>query len=189
MHYCWHAGRYIGLVPSRNLDQFKTSALIFLVRPYSKPDTSQDAMLAAREKLEQLLIAPQTGTSWRDALNYFHSGEHLEGVVNISPAWFQLCHDVRALIFRLYSSVPYSKSGGVATIPAAFCKHQIVCRIGLARCHLRIQWNFERNPGGNTPKALWCRPEDYQAPKKYPWDFPGRPWPMGVRFQRPCPYI
>lgn len=110
-------------------------------------------MLAARDRLERLLIAPQTGTSWRDALNYFHSGQHLEGVVNISPAWFQQCHDVSALVSKLYS-LPYSKSGGVPTIPAAFCKYQVVCRIGLARCHLRIQWNFERNTGGNPPEAL-----------------------------------
>jgi hypothetical protein len=95
-------------------------------------------MLAAQEKLEQLLKAPQTGTSWHDALNYFHSGEHLEGVVNISPAWFQQCYDMRALVYRLYSWVPYSKSGGVATIPVAFYKHQVVYYIRLARCHLRI---------------------------------------------------
>ena len=49
------------------------------------------------------MIAPQNGTSWRDALNYFHSGEHLEGVLNISPGWFQKCHDVSGLMSRLYS--------------------------------------------------------------------------------------
>lgn len=111
-------------------------------------------MLEARESAERALIAPQNGTSWRDALNYFHSGERLEGVLNISPAWFQKCHDVSSLMSRLYSLMPYSKSGEVATIPPAFCKHQAAGRIGLARCHLRIQRSFERNPVGNPPKAL-----------------------------------
>src|SRR5712691_1867902 len=106
-------------------------------------------MLTAREKLRPLLKVPQSGRSWRDSLNYFHSGEGPQGSVNLSPTWFQQGHDMSDSVSRLCSLAAYSKSGNVARLPAGLCKPQVACCIGLARCHLRIQWIFERNPGGN----------------------------------------
>ena len=54
-------------------------------------------MLAAREKLRPLLKTAQSGNSWRDDLNLYHTGEGPQGLVNLSPAWFQQGHDVSPL--------------------------------------------------------------------------------------------
>jgi hypothetical protein len=54
-------------------------------------------MLAAREKLCPLLklMKSGSGSTWRDDLNNFHSeGAGPQGVVNLSPGWFQKGHDV-----------------------------------------------------------------------------------------------
>jgi hypothetical protein len=119
-----------------------------------KPDTSQNAMLAAREKLLPLLKKSQSGSSWRDEVNNFHPGEGPHGSVNLSPAWFQQGHDVSASAHRICFSAAHSELGNGATAPAGFCELPLTGCIGLARCHLRIQCNFERNPGGNSPNAL-----------------------------------
>jgi hypothetical protein len=62
-------------------------------------------MLAAREKLCPLLRLVQSGSTWRDDMNIFHSeGEGPEGLVNLSPGWFQKGHDVSER-FSAYNSV------------------------------------------------------------------------------------
>jgi hypothetical protein len=54
-------------------------------------------MLVAREKLCPLLEnSLQGGSTWRDDLENFHSGEGPQGSVNLSPAWFPQGHDVSA---------------------------------------------------------------------------------------------
>jgi hypothetical protein len=60
-----------------------------------KYDTSQNAMLAAREKLRPLL-QEERGKTWRDDAKYFQTGEKSHGSVNLSPAWFAQGHDVSA---------------------------------------------------------------------------------------------
>jgi hypothetical protein len=61
-----------------------------------KPDDIQNAMLEAREKLRPLLkMLPRRG-SWRVNETNFQPGD-LQGVVTLSPAWFQQGHDVSAL--------------------------------------------------------------------------------------------
>lgn len=69
------------------------------VRPFNRsrrPDTIQDAMLAAREKLRPLIKTSSSNSSWRNNEKNFHSGEDIQGSVNLSPAWFQQAHDVSA---------------------------------------------------------------------------------------------
>ena len=118
-------------------------------------NASQNAMLAARERLRPLLEkSMKSGNNWRDDLRYFHEGEGPQGSVNLSPAWFQQGHDVSASERRIYFSAAYSELGDGATIPTGLCKLQFACCIGLAICHLRIQCDFERNPCNNSPQAL-----------------------------------
>jgi len=60
-----------------------------------KYDVFQREMMAATEKLHPLLKNCQTSTSWRVDPEIFPSGlEGLQGVINISPAWFQQAHEV-----------------------------------------------------------------------------------------------
>ena len=132
-----------------------------------KPDTFQNAMLAAKEKLHPLLNISPAGSNWRDDPK-FYSSEGSQGSVNLSPAWFPQGHDVSSLTRRIYFSEAQFEPGNGARIPAGFCKLQFACCIGLARCRLRIQCDFECNPGGNSPQALRCRLADHQAPEKYP---------------------
>ncbi|KAI9432244.1 hypothetical protein BJY52DRAFT_1104326, partial [Lactarius psammicola] len=57
-------------------------------------DSRQREMMAATEKLHPLLKNCQTSTSWRVDPEIFPSGlEGLQGVINISPAWFQQAHE------------------------------------------------------------------------------------------------
>jgi hypothetical protein len=120
-----------------------------------KPDTLQDAMLGAREKLRPLLGKSQHGSCWRDDLEHFHlGGEGPWGSVNLSPGWFQQGHDVSASAHSIHFSAAHSESGNGATIPAGFCELQRSCCIGLARCYLRVQCSFERNPGSDSSKSL-----------------------------------
>ena len=118
-------------------------------------DTSQNAMLAAQEKLGLLLRAPQGSTNWHDDEKYFHSGgEGPLGLVTLSPAWFSQGHDVSASSGRFIFTAAHPEPANVAGIPKAFCKFHQTCCIGLARCYFRIQCNSECNPGGNEPSAV-----------------------------------
>ena len=46
-----------------------------------------------------------SGSAWRDDVNHFHSeGEGPQGLVNLSPGWFQKGHDVSERI-STYNSV------------------------------------------------------------------------------------
>jgi hypothetical protein len=108
-------------------------------------------MLAAREKLRPLLDMSQGGSSWRDDPKYFHSGDGPKGSVNFSPAWFQQGHDVGALVYTVHFSAANSESGNGATIPTGVCELPLARCIGVARCHLRIECNNKRHPGGNSP--------------------------------------
>jgi len=185
MHYYWHAGYYIDLVPSRNLEKFKTGGLTPLSDHIQKSDASQSAMLDAWKKLSPLLNLPKTGSSWHEDTIYFQ-GEGPKGSVNLSPAWFQQGHDVSTSIHKPYSLAAHPKSGNIATIPKGFCKLQKGCCIGLARCHLRVQCNFQSNPGSNPPQTLRRRLGDYQAPGGS-WDMPlGYSDLMGVHLQQCC---
>ena len=108
-----------------------------------KPDGSQNEMLAARETLGQLLKIPPSSSSgsWRGNIKYFQPGEDSIGLVTLSPAWFQLGHDVSTSsdkIYSLRSSFRDPELGNSATIPAGFCELQHSRGIELARCHLRI---------------------------------------------------
>jgi hypothetical protein len=108
-------------------------------------------MLAAKEKLHPLLKIPPSGSCWRDDPKYFQSGgEDPKGSVNFSPAWFQQGHDVSASVHTIYLSAAYSELGDGATIPTGVCKLPLACCLGLARCHLRVECNFERYPGGGS---------------------------------------
>src|SRR5258707_14242809 len=112
-------------------------------------------MLAARERLRPSLKTAEGGSSWRDDLGIYHSGaEGLRGSVNLSPAWFQLGHDVSVSMRKMFFLAAYSKSGKDARLPTCLGKLQFGCRIGMARCHLRIKCDFERNPGCNPPQSL-----------------------------------
>jgi len=52
-------------------------------------------MLAAQEKLCLLLKISKNGSSWHDDEKNFRSEEDApQGLVNLSPAWFQQGHDV-----------------------------------------------------------------------------------------------
>ena len=52
-------------------------------------------MLAATEKLHSLLGQHQSGAHWQDDPENFLSGENgPQGVLNISPTWFQQAHEV-----------------------------------------------------------------------------------------------
>ncbi|KAI9430701.1 hypothetical protein H4582DRAFT_2063488 [Lactarius indigo] len=58
-------------------------------------DSWQGEMMAATEKLHLLLSKHQSSTSWHVDPEIFPSGlEGLQGVINISPAWFQQGHEV-----------------------------------------------------------------------------------------------
>jgi hypothetical protein len=119
------------------------------------PDYSQNAMLAAREKLRPSLKPSKAGRCWRDDLKLYRSGgEGPQGLVNLSPAWFPQGHDVSALANMIYFLAVHSNSGNGARIPTGFCELQFSSCIGLARCHFGIQCNFERNPGRNSPPPL-----------------------------------
>ena len=67
-------------------------------------------MLAAHEKLHPLLeMSLRSGSNWRDEINFFCSeGEGPQGLVNLSPAWFQQGHDVSASVHRIYFSAAHS---------------------------------------------------------------------------------
>ncbi len=120
-----------------------------------QPDASQKDMLAARGKLGPLLKMAESGSSWRNHQEMYPSGaEGPRGSVNLSPAWFQLGHDVSVSTHKIFFSATYSKSGNVARLPACLCRLQFTFRIGMARCHLRIKCDFERNPGCNPPYSL-----------------------------------
>jgi hypothetical protein len=127
-------------------------SLFTLSNRNGKHDASQNAMLLARERLRPLLEKSlRGGGTWRDKMEHFHSGEGPQGSVNLSPAWFQQGHDVSASEYRIYFSAAHSESGDGAKMPAGLCKFQFYCRFGLARCHLRIQCDYECNPGSNSP--------------------------------------
>jgi hypothetical protein len=130
------------------LSDFRQAGLSTLSDCSGKPDGSQNEMLAAREMLGQLLkITPSTPSgsssrgSWRGKIKYFQPGEDSLGLVNLSPAWFQLGHDVSASSAKIYSfgtSFRDSELGNSATTPAGFCELRLARGIELARCHLRI---------------------------------------------------
>ena len=55
-------------------------------------------MMAATEKLYPLLERHQGDDSWRnDAAIYFTGTESPQGLLNLSPAWFQQAHEVISL--------------------------------------------------------------------------------------------
>src|SRR5260221_11901627 len=112
-------------------------------------------MLVARERLHLLLKTAKGGSSWGDDLGIYHSGaEGPQGLVNLSPVWFQLGHDVSVSMHKMFFLAAYHKSGKDARLPTCLCKLQFGCCIGMARCHLRIKCNFEHNPGCNPPQSL-----------------------------------
>lgn len=120
-----------------------------------KPNSSQNAMLAARENLGSLVEIPQTSKSWRNDAKNFRSGRKgAPGLVNLSPAWFQRGHDVSISARKPYFSAAHFESGNVAAIPTGLRKLQISRCRGLAKCHLRVKRNFERNPSSNSPRPL-----------------------------------
>jgi len=117
-----------------------------------KPDNFYNAMLVAQEKLHPLLEKSlQCGSTWHDDLKNFHLGEGPQGLVNLSPAWFQQGHDVSAPIHGIYLLAAHSELDNNIKMPIGFYKLLFACCIGLARCHLRIQCNSECNPGNNSP--------------------------------------
>jgi hypothetical protein len=63
-------------------------------------------------------------------------------LANLSPAWFQQGHDVSVSTRKTFLLATHSKSENVARLPTCLRKLQIACRIGVARCHLRIKRNF-----------------------------------------------
>ena len=134
-----------------NSRQVGLLALSFFSR---KPDTPQKAMLAARETLRPLLSPSQGGNSWRNDRKFFHSGAGPQGSENFSPGWFSQGHDLSALTHRIYLSAAHSKSGNGARISAGFCELEITHCVGMVGCHLRIQRNYKRNPGGNSPQSV-----------------------------------
>ena len=120
-----------------------------------KPNPSQNAMLVARENLGLLVEIPKTSKSWRnDAKNFRPRRKGAPGLVNLSPAWFQKGHDVSISAHKPYFSAAHFESGNVAAMPAGFRKLQISRCRGLAKRHLRIKCNFERNPSSNSPRPL-----------------------------------
>ena len=127
-------------------------SLFTLSNRYGKHEASRNAMLLARERLRPLLEKSlRGGGTWRNKMEHFHSGEGPQGSVNLSPAWFQQGHDVSASEYRIYFLAAYSESGNSAKMPAGLCKFQFYCHFGLARCHLRIQCDYECNPNSNSP--------------------------------------
>jgi len=111
-------------------------------------------MFEAQEELHLLLEMSQSGSAWCDDLELYSSGQGLQGSVNLSPAWFQQAHNVSVSTHMIYFSAAHPKSENVTRIPTTLCKLQIACCIEVARCHLRIQFHFECNPGCNPPSAL-----------------------------------
>jgi len=76
-------------------------------------------MLVAREKLHPLLKTSKDSSLWRhDEKNFHPEGQHPQGLVDLSPRWFQQDHDVSILAHELYSLAAHFKSGDVATTPA-----------------------------------------------------------------------
>jgi hypothetical protein len=60
-----------------------------------KSDAFQSEIMAAAERLHPLLGKRKGGASWRVNSENFRPGtESLQGSVDISPAWFQLGHEV-----------------------------------------------------------------------------------------------
>jgi len=119
------------------------------------PDTSQNSMLEARDKLRPLMKTSSTsGSSWRNDSTHFLSGAGPQGTVDLSPAWFQQARDVSASVHELYSLEAHFESENHTRIPTGFCELQKSRCIGLARLHLRIQCSCECNPGGNPPQTL-----------------------------------
>jgi hypothetical protein len=119
-----------------------------------KPNPSQNAMLVAWENLGLLVEILKTSKSWcNDAKNLCLGRKGALGLVNLSPAWFQKGHDVSVSAHKPYLAAHF-KLGNIAAMPAGFCKLQISCCRGLAKCHLRIKHNFECNPSSNSPQPL-----------------------------------
>ena len=144
MYYYRHGWNYIGLVPSRNLERFKTGAVAPLSDHSQKSDTSQNAMLNAQNKLRPLLKMPKSGSCWRKNIKYFQ-GDGYKGSVNLSPAWFQQGHDMSVLMHKPYFSAAQSESGNIATTPEGLRELRKACCIGLASCYLRVQCDCEHN--------------------------------------------
>jgi hypothetical protein len=136
------------------LTDSRQAGLFFLSDHSRKPDAYQNAMSAAQEKLHPLLKIPPHGSSWRNDRKFYYPGEGPQGSVNLSPAWFQQGHDVSASSHKFYISAAHSELGNGARIPACFYKLQGACCTGLAKCHLRIECNFERHPCSYPPQAL-----------------------------------
>jgi hypothetical protein len=91
------------------LSDYRQVSLVSLSDHGSKPDTSQNAMLTARDKLRLLLEKSLSGRTWRENVENYRKGDGPQGSVNLSPAWFQQAHDVSTLTDRIYFSAAYSK--------------------------------------------------------------------------------
>ena len=78
------------------LEDFRQVGLFTLSNHSSTADTYQSAIMAATEKLNSLLeIRSNSGGSWRSDPELYYSGTQAPGgFVNISPAWYQLGHEV-----------------------------------------------------------------------------------------------
>jgi len=112
-------------------------------------------MLEVQEKLFPLLETSQSGSSWQEDPELYPSGgKGLQGLVNLSPAWFQQAHDVSTSMHTIYFLAAHSISENIARMPRTLCKLQIAYGIEVARFHPRIQCCFEHNPGCNPPSAL-----------------------------------
>lgn len=111
-------------------------------------------MIAATEKLRPLLGKRQPNPSWRVSPQNFNAGteaEVLGGMVTLSPGWFQQGHEVSCLVKCCLSAADLSRGDG-ARSAAGQREFQIASCLGLAGPNLRIQCNFERNPGGHSSR-------------------------------------
>ena len=116
----------------------------FTFSDYAKELGIQGKILEATEKLNPLLKKSQTdsgsGSSWHTDPRLFHRGmeTHIEfGAVNISPAWFELGHEVSTSAHGiLYLLIAYS--GDCTRVSEGRQTSQIPRRIALARFHLGI---------------------------------------------------
>ena len=87
------------MVPSGNLEQFKTGEITPLSDCSQKSDPCQNAMLDARNKLNPLLKIPQSGSCWCDNIQYFQETGH-KGCVNLLPVCFQQGYDVSISVHK-----------------------------------------------------------------------------------------
>lgn len=185
-----------------NADRCADSFLLIVLK---KHGIIQGKIWTATEKLDPLLEASQKelekeavkesmgkkGRRWRYDPKLYHSDHRTSlnfGAVNLSPAWFELGHEVSASACKtFYPLTAHSEREVDARIPTGCQDFRIQGCFVLARFHRGIKFDFECDLGGDSSGTIRSGSGDPQAPEEFSRDPPsGCAQPVDIRIQRGC---